>query len=102
MKLIDVKTSTYNDLDGQPNIKDFKFKVGDHVRISKYKSIFAKDYKRNWLEDIFFYIMIGLIGVKEFMLIKPKNHVNTLFVIIITSLKQILYSSQNYAMVVII
>ena len=54
MKLIDVKTSTYNDLDGQPNIKDFKFKVGDHVRISKHKSIFAKDYKRNWLEDIFF------------------------------------------------
>ena len=48
------------------------------------------------------YIMIGLIGVKEFMLIKPKNHVNTLFVIIITSLKQILYSSQNHAMVVII
>ena len=33
MKLIDVKTSTYNDLDGQPNIKDFKFKVGDHEDI---------------------------------------------------------------------
>ena len=54
MKLIDVKTSTYNDFNGQSNIKDFKFKVGDHVRISKYKSIFAKDCKRNWPEDIFF------------------------------------------------
>ena len=54
MKLIDVKTSTYNDFNGQSNIKDFKFKLGDHVRISKYISIFAKDYKRNWLEDIFF------------------------------------------------
>lgn len=36
VKLIDVKTSTYNDLDGQPNIKDFKFKVDDYLRISKY------------------------------------------------------------------
>ena len=26
------------------NKEDYKFKVGDYVRISKYKSIFAKDY----------------------------------------------------------
>ena len=30
-----------------------KFKVGDHVRISKYKNIFAKGYTSNWSEEIF-------------------------------------------------
>ena len=30
-----------------------KFKVGDHVRISKYKNIFAKGYTPNWSEDVF-------------------------------------------------
>ena len=33
--------------------KDPKFKVGDHVRISKYKDIFAKGYAPNWLEEVF-------------------------------------------------
>ena len=32
---------------------DPKFKVGDHVRISKYKNIFAKDYTPNWSEEVF-------------------------------------------------
>ena len=35
------------------NDKDPKFKVGDHVRISKYKNIFAKGYTPNWSEEIF-------------------------------------------------
>ena len=35
------------------NKKDPKFKVGDHVRISKYKNIFAKGYAPNWSEEIF-------------------------------------------------
>ena len=35
------------------NDKDPKFKVGDHVRISKYKNIFAKGYTPNWSEDFF-------------------------------------------------
>ena len=30
-----------------------KFEVGDHVRISKYKNIFAKEYTPNWLEEVF-------------------------------------------------
>ena len=34
------------------NDKDPKFKVGDHVRISKYKNIFAKGYTPNWSEEI--------------------------------------------------
>ena len=32
---------------------DPKFKVGDHVRISKYKNIFARGYTPNWSEEIF-------------------------------------------------
>ena len=37
----------------KPIEKDPKFKVGDHVRISKYKNIFAKGYAPNWSEEIF-------------------------------------------------
>ena len=35
------------------NDKDPKFKVGDHVRISKQKNIFAKGYTPNWSEGVF-------------------------------------------------
>ena len=35
------------------NKKDPKFKVGEHVRISKYKSIFATGYAPNWSEEFF-------------------------------------------------
>ena len=35
------------------NDKDLKFKVGDHVRISKYKNIFAKGYTPNLSENVF-------------------------------------------------
>ena len=33
--------------------KSPKFKVGDNVRISKYKNIFAKGYTPNWSEEVF-------------------------------------------------
>ena len=42
MKPIDVKDNRYISIDKEVNDKDPKFKVGDHVRISKYKNIFAK------------------------------------------------------------
>ena len=48
MKLVDVKDNTYIDFSKGP-----KFKVGEHVRISKYKNIFAKGYTPNWSEEIF-------------------------------------------------
>ena len=35
------------------NKKDPKFKVSDHVRISKYKNIFAEGYTPNWSEKVF-------------------------------------------------
>ena len=42
IKPIDVKDNTYLDSKKEVNNKDPKFKVGDHVRISKCKNIFAK------------------------------------------------------------
>ena len=42
IKPIDVKDNTYLDSKKEVNNKGPKFKVGDHVRISKYKNIFAK------------------------------------------------------------
>ena len=35
------------------NKKGLKFKVNDHVRISKYKNIFAKGCVPNWSEEVF-------------------------------------------------
>ena len=37
----------------ESNKKDPKFKIDDHVRISKYKNIFSKGYLPNWFEEIF-------------------------------------------------
>ena len=43
MKPIDVTPDSYAEYNEDSNKKDHKFKVGDHVRISKYKNIFVKD-----------------------------------------------------------
>ena len=53
MKPVDVKDYTYINADKEINNKDPKFKVGGHVRISKYKNIFAKGYMPNWSEKVF-------------------------------------------------
>ena len=53
MKPIDVKSDSYAEYNVDSNEKDPKFQVGDHVRISKYKNIFAKGYTPNWSEDVF-------------------------------------------------
>ena len=53
MKPADVKDNTYVDFKKEANDKDPKFKVGDHVRSSKYKNVFAKGYTRNWSEEVF-------------------------------------------------
>ena len=50
MKPIDVTSDSYAEYNEDFNKKDPKFKVGDHVRISKYKNIFAKGYTQNWSE----------------------------------------------------
>ena len=54
MKPIDVKDNTYIDFGKEVNDNDPKFKVGDHVRISKKENIFAKGYTPNWSEEVFF------------------------------------------------
>ena len=53
MKPIDVKDNTFINTDKEINNKDPKFKVGDRVRISKYKNIFAKGYTPDWSEEVF-------------------------------------------------
>ena len=53
MKPINVTSDSYAEYNEDSNEKDPKFKVGDHVRISKYKNIFAKGYTQNWLEEVF-------------------------------------------------
>ena len=50
MKPIDVTSDSYAEYDEDSNITKLRFKVGDHVKISKYKNIFAKDYTQNWSE----------------------------------------------------
>ena len=53
IKPVDVKDNTYFDFNKEVNDKDPKFKVGNHVRISKYKNIFAEGYTPNWSEEVF-------------------------------------------------
>ena len=50
---VDVTFDHYAEYKEDSNEKDSKCKVGNHVRISKYKNIFAKGYTQNWLEDVF-------------------------------------------------
>ena len=52
MKPIDVKDNTYIDLGKEVNDNNPRFKVGDHVRISKCKKIFAKGYTPIWSEEV--------------------------------------------------
>ena len=53
MKPDDVTYNAYVDSIKEVNYRDPKFKVSDHVRISKYKNIFAKWYTPNWSEEVF-------------------------------------------------
>ena len=53
MKPVDLKLNTYINSNKEINNKDPEFKIGDIVRISKYKKIFAKGYVRHWSEEDF-------------------------------------------------
>ena len=50
---IDVTSDYYAEYNENSNKKDPEFKIGDHVRISKYKSIFTKEYAPNWSKEVF-------------------------------------------------
>ena len=53
IKPVEVKWNTNIDFDKKNYKEDSKFKIGDHVRISKYKNIFAKFYVPNWSKEVF-------------------------------------------------
>ena len=53
MKPIDVTDDSFAEYSEDFHKKDPKFKVRDHVRISKYRNIFAKGYAPNWAEKVF-------------------------------------------------
>ena len=53
IKSVDITSDSYAEYNEDFNKKDPKFKVGDHVRISKHKNIFAKRYTSNWSEEVF-------------------------------------------------
>ena len=48
MTPIDVTSDSYAEYNEDSNVTKPKFKVGDHVRTSKYKNIFPKGYMQNW------------------------------------------------------
>ena len=53
MKPIDVIDDSFAEYNEESNKKNPKFKVNDHVRVSKHKSIFAKGHAPNCSEKIF-------------------------------------------------
>ena len=53
MKPVDVKYDVCIDSSKDITDKDPKFKIGDHVRISKHKKVFAKGYTPDWSEEVF-------------------------------------------------
>ena len=52
MKPIHVTSDSYSEYNEDSNVTKPKLKVGDHVRISKYKN-FAKGFTQNWSEEVF-------------------------------------------------
>ena len=53
IKPIDVQSDSLAEYNEESKEKDPKFKVGDHVRNSKYKNIFAKVYAPDWSGEVF-------------------------------------------------
>ena len=53
MKPVNVKSSIYIDFNKENNKEGSRFKVGGHVRILKYKNIFAKGFVQNWSQEVF-------------------------------------------------
>ena len=53
MKPINVTSDSYAEYNEDSNVTKPKFKVSDHVRISKYKNLFAEEYTQNWSEKVF-------------------------------------------------
>ena len=66
MKPIDVKDNTYINIGKEVNDKDPKFRVGDHVRTSKYKNIYKNTVPWTYvINDINGEEIIGTLYEKE-------------------------------------
>ena len=72
MKPVDVKPSTYFDFNEENNKEDPKFKVGDRVRVSKYKNIFVKCT-----------LLIGLKNFLWFKILKIQSKGHMLLIVVI-------------------
>ena len=76
MKLANVKVDTYSDYGVEHNDRDLKFNVNDHVRISRYKNTFAKEYTAicdlngEKIDGIFYKEMLQKTSQKEFRIEK--------------------------------
>ena len=84
MKPIDVKDNTYVDSKKEVNNKDPKFKVGEQVRISKYKRFLLKDAHQ--------------IGLKKFLLLanlKKQFHEHMLLMILMVKTLQEHFMKEN-------
>ena len=77
MKPIEVTDDSFAEYNEESNKKNPKFKVRDHVRISKYKDIFVKGYAPNYSEEIF-------------VINKVKNKFHGLMLLVILMLKRLL------------
>ena len=53
MKTTEVTSGSYAEYNEDSNQNEPKFKAGDQVRISKYKTVFAKGYTQNWSKEVF-------------------------------------------------
>ena len=72
MKPIDVTDDSYVEYNKDSNKKDPKFKVGDHVRISINKNIFAEGYIPNWSEEAFVISKIKIQFLRLMLLMMKK------------------------------
>ena len=75
MKHVGVNQSMYIDYNKENNKEDPKFKVGDDVRISKYKIIFGKCYVSNWSEEVFLFQSLKVLfrGHMLLVILKAKK-----------------------------
>ena len=69
MKPVHVKPSVYIDFNKENNKESPEFKVGDHVRISKY----TKSYAPNWSGEVFVIKNTLLCGYMLLVILKAKK-----------------------------
>ena len=70
-----VLTKIKNQLIKNRTVKRSKFKIGDRVRISKYKKLFAKGYLPNWTNEVFTVYEIKPTNPKTYILRDDKGNI---------------------------